>query len=80
MSRTSRGMARLGTAAALLLLIALVIALAHAQLLALIKWIDFLAPSPGLGGIVLLGLSPVAFLLLAYLVRWVAVCRCCCGR
>ena len=40
-------------------------------LYSVLRWIDMLAPKPGLSGLLLLVLSPVVFLLLAALVRWV---------
>ncbi len=43
----------------------------HAQVDALLKWVDLLAPKPGLSGVALLVLSPAAFLLVAAIVHWV---------
>lgn len=38
---------------------------------AVLRWIDRLAPKPGLSGLALLFLSPVAFLMLLGLVEWI---------
>ena len=42
-------------------------------LYSVLRWVDMLAPKPGLSGLLLLALAPVAFLLLAALMRWILV-------
>ena len=37
---------------------------------ALLRWIDFLAPKPGLSGLFLLGLLPFGFVALCVIVEW----------
>ena len=41
----------------------------------LLKWIDYLAPSPGLSGLLLLGMLPLGFVLLCVLAEWLLAVR-----
>jgi hypothetical protein len=47
------------------------VVLGAGPIVAVLHWLDLLFPKPGLGGVVLLMLSPVAFLALAHTVQWV---------
>ena len=48
-----------------------VLALLWEELQSLLRWIDWLAPRPGLSGIALLALSPIAFMVLVAIAHWV---------
>lgn len=39
---------------------------------AALHWVDHLAPKPGISGLLLLALSPVAFLVVVFILRWIA--------
>ena len=60
--------------AALIVLLLLTLVVEHERVGAgfkgLLRWIDFLAPKPGLSGLFLLGLLPFGFVLLCVVVEW----------
>ena len=39
---------------------------------ATLHWVDHLAPKPGISGLLLLALSPAAFLIVVFILRWIA--------
>ncbi len=66
-----RGIARLGTVLALVVICAAFPETLGGAIATVLQWTEGRASRPGLSGLVLLLMSPIAFLALAYLVRWV---------
>ena len=74
-SRAARGFAgavRLAAVVAAMALVTSGLISLGAWLEGALRWVEHLAPRPGLSGLVLLLLSPAAFLTVAFVVAWVA--------
>ena len=66
-----RGVLRLAAAGGAALALVLLLVVCREPVHAALGWIDRLAPKPGLSGLALVVLSPVAFLALLGAVEWV---------
>lgn len=65
------GFARLAAVCVLLALTALAVVSFDEAFEAAIRWVDHLFPKPGLGGVAMVAVMPVVFMLGALIVRWV---------